>query len=66
MDQIEILIIEHDPSVIFILQTLAARDVQRDLKFLQRPIKSIPLGTPSHVQLHPQRAGRQGSSLSLS
>ena len=54
MDQIEILIIEHDPSVIFILQAIAGRDVQRDLKFLQRPIKSIPLGTLFHVQLHPQ------------
>ena len=44
MHHIEILITEQDPSVIFILQTIAAHDVQRDLKFLQRPIKSIPLG----------------------
>jgi hypothetical protein len=60
MDQIEILIIEHDPSVIFILHTIAAGDVQRDLKFLQCPIKSIPLWRPSHVQLLSQRTGCQG------
>ena len=60
MHHIEILITEQDPSVIFILQTIAACDVQRDLKFLQRPIKSIPLGTPCHVQLLSQRAGGQG------
>ena len=60
MHHIEILITEQDPSVIFIIQTIAARDVQRDLKFLQRPIESIPLGTQGHVQLLPQRAGCQG------
>lgn len=53
MDQIEVLITEQDPSI-FVLQAIAGHDVQRDLKFLQRPIKSIPLGTLSHVQLHPQ------------
>jgi len=43
MDYIEILITEENPGIVFILQTIAACDIQRDLKFLECPIKSIPL-----------------------
>jgi hypothetical protein len=44
-----VLFTEQNPGVFFILQTIAAHDVQRDLKLLKCPIKSIPLGTPCHV-----------------
>ena len=60
LHHIEILVTEQNPGIVLIFQTVAARDVQRDLKFLQRPIKSIPLGTQGHVQLLPQRAGCLG------
>jgi hypothetical protein len=54
LHNIEILITEQNPGIVFILQTIPARDVQRDLKFLQRSIKPISLGTQGHVQLLPQ------------
>jgi hypothetical protein len=50
---VEIMIAEQNPGIVFILKTVAARDVQRDLKLLERSIKSIPLGTQVHVQLLP-------------
>ena len=54
LHHIEILITEKNPGIVFIFQTVAARDVQRDLKVEQRPVKSIPLGTQAHVELFPQ------------
>ena len=54
LHHIEILITEKNPGVVFILQAVAACDVQRDLKVEQRPVKSIPFGTLAHVELFPQ------------
>jgi hypothetical protein len=60
MHHIEILITEQNPGIIVILQAVAPRDVQGDLKFLPRPIKPDQLGTLGRIQLLAQRARRQG------
>jgi len=55
MHRVEILITEKNPGIVFIiLQTIAARDVQRGPKFLQRSVKSIPFGAPGQFNSSPQ------------
>jgi hypothetical protein len=47
--RLPVLVTEQNPGIVFICQTVATRDVQRDLKFRQRAIKSISLGTQGPV-----------------
>ena len=62
-NHVEVLLGKRNPGIVFIARTVPADDVERGLKFSQRPFELTPVGSFGHIHLLAERSRPDGIQL---